>query len=368
MRRSTVCSVVLFILAGMAAAQKPAVSHARLQQVSAASGLKPAFEGIVQKQDTPAWIGYEFPAEAREGRTMCCFESWDRHREEPTSTDKCCMGCRLESDRESSFSGTISGCSQPEPLPYAFVLFRVEHKKISRIRTFSPDCALNFGDLPLYWLENVDPAQSVELLTGLALAEGADDMDSRRSKRDNAIAAIALHDHPAADQALERLIQPGQAEWLRKQVVFWLGVERGKKGLELLRKYAEHDSSDALRKQTTFALGQNKEPEAIKDLIAMGRNDSSSSVRSQAIFWLAQIGGHKVGEQITDAIENDPETQVKKQAVFALTQMRDGEGIPLLINLAKTNKNPVVRKEAVRWLGMTNDPRALDFLEGLLTK
>jgi HEAT repeat protein len=48
--------------------------------------------------------------------------------------------------------------------------------------------------------------------------------------------------------------------------------------------------------------------------------------------------------------------------------MKNGEGVPLLINLAKTNKNPVVRKEAVRWLGMTNDPRALDFLEEILTR
>ena len=43
-------------------------------------------------------------------------------------------------------------------------------------------------------------------------------------------------------------------------------------------------------------------------------------------------------------------------------------GVPLLINVAKTNKNPVVRKEAVRWLGMSNDPRALDYLEQILTK
>ena len=40
----------------------------------------------------------------------------------------------------------------------------------------------------------------------------------------------------------------------------------------------------------------------------------------------------------------------------------------MLINVAKTNKNPVVRKEAVRWLGMSNDPRALDYLEQILTK
>jgi HEAT repeat protein len=83
---------------------------------------------------------------------------------------------------------------------------------------------------------------------------------------------------------------------------------------------------------------------------------------------MAQIGGRKEAEQITAAIENDPETEVKKKAVFALSQMHNEDSVPLLINLAKTNHNPVVRKQAIFWLGQSHDPRALDFLEALITK
>jgi HEAT repeat protein len=68
------------------------------------------------------------------------------------------------------------------------------------------------------------------------------------------------------------------------------------------------------------------------------------------------------------AIENDPETEVKKKAVFALSQMHDEDAVPRLISLAKTNKNAVVRKQAIFWLGQSGDPRALDFLEEILTK
>jgi len=42
--------------------------------------------------------------------------------------------------------------------------------------------------------------------------------------------------------------------------------------------------------------------------------------------------------------------------------------VPLLINVAKTNRNPAVRKQAIFWLGQSNDPRALNFIEGVLTK
>jgi HEAT repeat protein len=72
--------------------------------------------------------------------------------------------------------------------------------------------------------------------------------------------------------------------------------------------------------------------------------------------------------EIKASAENDPETSVKKQAVFALSQLPKSEGVPLLIELAKSNRNAVVRKQAIFWLGQSRDPRALDFLEEILTK
>ena len=61
-----------------------------------------------------------------------------------------------------------------------------------------------------------------------------------------------------------------------------------------------------------------------------------------------------------------PTSEVKKQAVFALSQLPRGEGVPLLIDLARTNANPVVRKQAYFWLGQSKDSRALSFFEEVL--
>lgn len=364
MRKAGILNLLIIVLVVAGWAQKPTISNAKLQEVSAAGGLKATFDPIVQKQDAPAWIGYRIPVVPKE-RTMCCFDSVDKIQ---STKANCCMGCRVESSSGNSFSGAVDNCQPPEPSHYAFIFFRAEAKRVQKIRTYSPDCALDFANLPVYWLENVDAAQSVQLLTEFVLAANSEDMDRKKSISNAGVMAIALHDHTAADQALEKLIQPGQPERVRNEAAFWLGTERGKSGSELLRKYVPHDADERFREKGTFALSRSQEPEAIKELIAMGRNDSSTRVRGQAIFWLAQLGGRKEAEQISEAIENDPETSVKKRAVFALAQMKDGEGVPLLINVAKTNKNPVVRKEAVRWLGMTHDPRALDFLEQLLTR
>ena len=44
------------------------------------------------------------------------------------------------------------------------------------------------------------------------------------------------------------------------------------------------------------------------------------------------------------------------------------EGVPLLIQQAQKNANPVVRKEAMFWLGQSQDPRALEFITSVLER
>ncbi|HMD43010.1 MAG TPA: HEAT repeat domain-containing protein [Candidatus Acidoferrum sp.] len=67
-------------------------------------------------------------------------------------------------------------------------------------------------------------------------------------------------------------------------------------------------------------------------------------------------------------METDPDTEVKKKAVFALSQMPRDEGVLKLIQVAETNRNPVVRKAAMFWLGQSNDPQALAFFEKILNQ
>ncbi|HET9792023.1 MAG TPA: HEAT repeat domain-containing protein [Candidatus Angelobacter sp.] len=369
--------LVLAALFNSAWAQRPKVTNAKIDETATGASLKQIIDSVAQKQSGPEWIGYRIPAKATE-RTMCCFESWDDQGS--SSSNQCCKGCKMDSDHGTSINGAVSNCAPPEPVPYAFVFLRMENKRIERVRVFSADCPLDFAGLPLHWAESVKPEESIDLLTRLALdASGTSAQDDDRSDRDgewkggtrtshNAVMALAMHDVPAADTALEKLIQPDLPLKLRENVAFWLGIERGRKGVEILEKAIKADQNERFRERVTFAFSQSKEPQALKDLIGMAHDDPSPRVRGQAIFWMAQIGGRKQAEQITAAIENDPATEVKKKAVFALSQLHDGEGVLLLIGVAKTNKNPAVRKQAMFWLGQSHDPRALAYLEEVLTK
>jgi HEAT repeat protein len=58
---------------------------------------------------------------------------------------------------------------------------------------------------------------------------------------------------------------------------------------------------------------------------------------------------------------------VREHAVFALSQQPRDVGVPALIEIARTNRDPEVRRKAFFWLGQTRDPRALALFEEVLT-
>ena len=97
------------------------------------------------------------------------------------------------------------------------------------------------------------------------------------------------------------------------------------------------------------------------------RNNASPQIRGKALFWLAQKAANKQTEDVLKrAVAEDPERSVKEQAVFALKQLPESQGVPLLIEIAKTHPDPAVRKKAMFWLGQSKDSRALDYFAQVL--
>jgi HEAT repeat protein len=247
------------------------------------------------------------------------------------------------------------------------VLYRIAQKQLEKIRVFSAECELDFGGLPLIWLNEVKPVESLRWLASLATDAAVDIREGRR-RADGAVMAVAHHAGAEADRTLENLTAASRPLELRKQAAFWMGIVRGRAGYEALRRLLREDTNEKFREHAVFALSRSPEPEAVPALIQTARGDASAHVRSQALFWLANKAGRRAAEAIAAAVDQDPETQVKKKAVFALHQLPKDEGIPLLIQVARNNRNPVVRKEAMFWLGQSNDGRALAFFEEILTK
>jgi HEAT repeat protein len=337
----------------------PRVTAARTETHSAAAGLDRTLRAVVASSSTPAWIGYAVPGVI--GHRACCGDGDEECR------------CRLEDGRGVSFSsrgdeGAADGPVALEDTDRKTVLFRAQGGRVEKIRVFSKSCALDAGGLPFHWLTEVEPRQSVEVLSAFVGEGGRDESEDDGRPARSAVAAIAMHADPAADAALDRFVAPDRPVSLRKQAAFWMGVARGRHGYEALDRIVRSDPSEAVREHAVFALSQSRVPEALEAMIRAAREDQTAHVRGKALFWLGQKAGRKAAAAITQAVAEDPETAVKEKAVFALSQMPRDEGVPRLIEVARHNPNPAVRKKAMFWLGQTGDPRALAFFEDVLKR
>jgi len=307
------------------------------------------------------WLGYAVP-EVKKQRSICCSDYGN-------GSHGGCGPCVLEDHRSSVSINSSDEKAEKvrlEGFSQMAVMYRAEGGKIGRIRIFSLECAADAGGLNVLWLEGVQANESVKVLEKFVTNDETSG-EGHESIGRGALTALALHGDASADRAMESFVSPNQPEWLRREAAFWLGEARGSEGLRTLEKMAKSDPSPHVRDHVAFALSLSDEPGALGEMIRMAHEDPDGQVRGQALFWLAQKAGKKAESAITGAIQNDPDTEVKKKAVFALSQMPQDEGVPKLIEVATANRNPEVRKQAMFWLGQSNDPRALEFFEKVLT-
>lgn len=337
-------TLLLFASASVLFAQNaPPLSNAHLESR--------VFSGDLDSQlrsASPTWFGYQIKT-PRHDESCCWFDS--------------SRGCWLEG--ESGHRMVKVSSSEPvhlEGSDLTAVLFRVENYHIEKIQIFSMSCPLDAGGLPFVWLTGVPAQASLTELRQLAISNSSEHLT------DGAVFAIAQHDGEEADNVLNQFTAVNQPEKLRERVAFWLGSSRGANGVKTLQQMIKNDPSTSVRDKVVFALSISKQPQGLETLMSVAQTDSSPNVRSQAIFWLAQKAGKQAEQTITNAIQNDPDTEVKKKAVFALSQLPKDDGVPRLIEVARTQKNPEVRKQAFFWLGQSGDPRALAFIEQVLTK
>lgn len=274
--------------------------------------------------------------------------------------DGCCGEYRLEENNYSMNRGDHAPTPQN-----IYVLLRLDHDQIVRIRPVMAGCHLDAGGIPFTWLTGVNPEESVAFLAQLA-TQASESNHSRIV--DGALLSISYHETPEATHALSEIASSTAALHIREQAAFWLGVQRGHEGFLALQALEKQTTETAFREKLPFDFSQNSDPAAQDELLRMAKSDPDKKVREQALFWLAQKAGKKATAALTDAIQNDPETDVKKKAVFALSQLPKDESIPQLIHVADTNSNLAVRREAFFWLGQSQDPRALAYLEQVLKR
>jgi hypothetical protein len=100
-------------------------------------------------------------------------------------------------------------------------------------------------------------------------------------------------------------------------------------------------------------------------LIELARNEKDPQLRRDAIQQLGLIGEKRTGAFLVSLYGSEKETDVKRQILQGLFVQGNAEA---LIEIARTEKDPALRKEAVGQLSHMGSPKATEFLLEILNK
>lgn len=257
MTRARRGSALIFALAafasgeGISGAQAPVV-NARVETQAAQRGLATQIQTIANRGSV-VWVGYRVPIMARP-------------RARVSDTGTCCGRCRLE------------------PSADLLVLARFEARALVELRSSGVDCDLDAAGMPLVWLEQVDPAESVAWLSTLLKA----DTGGSRALWRAALAAVAMHAAPAANATLVELARNGSLVDTRGQALFWLGQRASAQAVAAITEAIDRDPEFEVKKKAVFALSQLGGDEAVTRLLDVARSNRSAAIRGEAMFWLGQ--------------------------------------------------------------------------------
>lgn len=146
-----------------------------------------------------------------------------------------------------------------------------------------------------------------------------------------------------------------------------LGLVSAKEASDWLFSVAQDGAADPA-KEAIFPATIGEGVEAWPRLLRLAKDtDRPREVRSSAIFWVSQAAQEAATVGLQEIID-DPsgDREVRKSAVFSISQRPKDESVPALIRIAKTHKDPEMRRTAIFWLGQSKDERAVAYFESVL--
>jgi len=232
------------------------------------------------------------------------------------------------------------------------------------VQTAKSDPDRETREQAIFWLGQVHSERAITLLEDV-LKNSTD-----REIKDKAIFALSQQNSPRAAKTLRDFAENEREDMeLREQAIFWLGQKHSEENATYLKGLYTRVKTDGLKDKIIFSLSQQRgfgNAEWIMN-IALDPKESIE-MRKQALFWAGQNGGAST-ESFVTLYDKMTDREIKEQLIFVFSQRgRDAKAIDKLMDIAKTDKDRELRSKAVFWLGQSRDPRAVKYLEDLISK
>lgn len=215
----------------------------------------------------------------------------------------------------------------------------------------------------VFWLSQVPDERAVDMLEEILRNSRDDELQNK------ALFALSQHRSGRGSAILRDFATRSEAPTeLRGQAIFWLGQRASSENNEFLRSLYTRLTSEELKEKVLFSLSQRKGMGNEQWLMNIAINEREDiELRKKALFWAGQSG---VGlDAIIPLYSRISNQEMKEQVIFVLSQRHNSTAaVDKLIDIAKNDKDPELRKKAIFWLGQSRDPRVQQFLVDLINR
>ncbi len=221
----------------------------------------------------------------------------------------------------------------------------------------------------VFWLSNVPTEEAASML--IELAKSGSDLDLRK----RAVYALSRSKSAKGTATLREIAADANVPMeLRGDALTWYMSSAGRTmddPMSFLKEIYAKSDEPQLKSRVLTMIAQQKSAASREFLMATAQNPKESLETRRAVigtFAMLDISA----AQIATMYEKTSELDLKRMLLSAMTwRMRDkdrGADIEPLLQIARSEKNLELRKQAISQLSRSKDPRALAFLQELIER
>ena len=217
------------------------------------------------------------------------------------------------------------------------------------------------------WLSRVGGDQAVPLLE--ELLRTSNDERTQRS----AVNALSSIDTERARRAVRAIIERNDAlERVRYDAIMSLSRDRdgsvNRDDMTYLRGLYTKLDAPRLREAVLTSVSRVGTPENEQFLLTIARNQNEApSLRAAALQRLGRMSSVSL-DDIAKLYDVADSRSLREQILYALYQRKEPEAVDKMIEIARRDTDPQIRRTAISLLARRDDPRARKWLQELIDK
>ncbi len=196
-------------------------------------------------------------------------------------------------------------------------------------------------------LQNTAPEQAIPMIQKIL------DSGASPKLKERALFVLAQSSSPQAREILKGIAKGNSTPELQSRAIAYLGTQGGRESRAVLAEvYGSTTDADTKRRILRSFMSAGEKDR----VLAAAQSEQIPEVRLEAVRLLGAMGAH---EELWQLYQKETSLDVKKQILSA---MFAGGNVTRMIELAKTEQNPELRRTAVRNLANMGSRRTGDVL------